>query len=480
MALDTLREEYLLFIGGDTVEPEEETYRDVLNPATNDRIASVAFASSGDVDAAVEAAAEASDAWASTPPAERGEHLLALAEEIRNSRDRLARAECLDQGKPISEARSSVDQTVDYFRFYGGAANTITGDTHQLGDEQLAYTSREPYGVSGQIVPWNFPMTQLARGVAPALAAGNTVVVKPAEPTSVTALIIGELARKAGLPDGVLNVVPGKGLTAGATLSRHPDVDKLTFTGSQRAGRSVMEGAAETFTPVTLELGGKNAAIVCEDADIENAVDELLLGSFFNSGQVCNSSSRFLLDSAIADEFLDRFTAALEEFTIGAGIDDNDIGPMTTTEHAESVKQYPDIAQQEGANVARFGADVPTGDNYVRPAIFTDVTSDMRVFNEEIFGPMVSVTEFDSLERAVGLANDVKFGLVSGVFSTSLGTVNHVAEALDVGQVYVNEWFAGTIETPFGGTKQSGIGRENGVQALDHYTTTKAVCGTFE
>jgi aldehyde dehydrogenase (NAD+) len=480
MALDALREEYLLLIDGDTVEPEDGSYRDVLDPATNDRLASVAFAGPGDVDAAVDAATTASDAWASTPPAERGEILLALAQEIQAASDQLAEVECLDQGKPISEARSSVEQTVDYFQFYGGAADTITGETHRLGNGQRAFTNREPYGVSAQIVPWNFPMTQLARGVAPALAAGNSVVVKPAEPTCVTALLLGELALDAGIPPGVFNVVPGEGATAGAALTNHDDVDMVTFTGSQRAGTSVMEAAAETFAPVTLELGGKNPAIVCEDADLDRAVEELLLGSFFNSGQVCNSSSRLLLHAAIADEFLDRFTAALERFTIGPGVDDPDIGPMTTREHAEGVAEYPGIAKREGANVTRFGSEVAPEDNYVRPAVFTDVTPDMRVFNEEIFGPMVAITEFESVDEALELANDVEFGLVGGVFSTDLGTVNHVASALDVGQVYVNEWFAGTIKTPFGGMKRSGIGRENGVQALEHYTTTKTVCGTFE
>lgn len=472
--IDSSSKSIRMFIDGKSVAAVDGEMFVTENPATEEPLTKVAAAGPKDVDRAVSAARDGFEAWQTLEPAERGRRLLATAEAIRDHHEELAELESLDQGKSISSARGTVDTAARYLEFYAGLADKVHGETIPVDGSWNSQTIPEPYGVSAQITPWNYPITQLTRGVGPALAAGNAVVAKPAEQTPLTTVRVAQLAYDAGLPAGVLNVVTGFGTDAGEPLVNHSDVDVVTFTGSRATGQHVMQGAASQMTPVTLELGGKSPAVVFEDADISRTVESLLNGIFQNAGQTCSASSRLLIHESLMDEVVDRFVDRASDYELGRGLDDPDMGPLVSAEQFEKVSEYIQLGVSEGATL-RTGGGTDRPGYFIEPTVFTDVTHDMRIAQEEIFGPVITVSTFADENEAVELANDVDYGLVGGVFTADYERANRVARAIDAGQIYINDWFAGGVETPFGGYKQSGIGREKGVQAVEEYTQLKTI-----
>ncbi|SFC54851.1 aldehyde dehydrogenase (NAD+) [Halobiforma haloterrestris] len=469
-----IHERYRLFIDGESVEASTDESITTTDPATGESLAGVPAGTATDIDRAVSAARDAADSWRSKAPAERARIVRRIADEIRDHADELARLESRDQGKPLTQAHHDVDGAARFFEYYAGAADKIEGKSIPLEDEQFTFTVREPYGVSGQIVPWNFPLNLTARGLAPALVAGNTAVLKPAPTTPLSALHLAELCRDAGVPDGVVNVVTG-GTEPGAALSSHEGVDVLTFTGSVPTGRAVMESAAEHITPVTLELGGKNPAVVLPDADLDDAVFWIAVGIFTNAGQVCSAADRAIVHESVYDEFVDRIVDRAESHSLGHGPEDPGMGPLNNAEQYETVLDYIDIGVSEGATLETGGEPGDDDGYFVRPTVFSDVDPEMRIAQEEIFGPVLTVIPFSDRDEAIEIANDVEFGLTGGVFSRDINRALGVARDIEAGSIYVNEWFGGSEETPFGGMKKSGIGREKGLEALDSYLQTKAL-----
>jgi aldehyde dehydrogenase (NAD+) len=444
-------------------------------------LAQVAAGDAHDVDDAVKDAARAFEVWGDMVPSKRGRILNEIARKLRDRIEEFAELETLDNGKPLAQARGDVEGSARYFEFFAGAADKIDGDTIPLGPDYLAYTLPIPYGIVGQILPWNAPLQQAARGLAPALVAGNVVVVKPAEDTPMSALALAELALDCGMPPGVMNVVTGLGETAGDALTRHPMVRKIAFTGSVPTGRIVNLVAADRIIPTTLELGGKSANIIFDDADVQAAAAGAAKGINLNAGQNCSAGSRLLVQAGVYDEVVARLIDHNKTVTVGPGLSNPDMGPITTAEQFERVKEYLQIAADEGAEIVTGGSSLPdrsTSGYFIDPTIMLGVNNQMRVSREEIFGPVVGVQRFDTEEEALRIANDSDYGLVAGVWSTNLSRVHRIARRLDVGQVYVNEYYAGFpggVETPFGGSKNSGIGREKGLEAILHYTQTRAV-----
>ena len=474
-----MQERWNHFIDGHAVPPKSARYLDDHNPATGDKIAEVARGDAADVAAAVAAARAAFAGWRDRRPIERGRILLDVARKIREKSRELAELERLETGKPPVQVPFEIEVAAQYFELYGGLVNAIHGETIDLGPGYHSYTRREPFGVVGVILPWNAPLNQAGRAVAPALAAGNTVVAKPSEFTSASLLELARLAvEDCGLPAGVLNVVTGTGEEAGAALVAHRDVRKVAFTGSVRAGREVGRIAAERIIPLTLELGGKSPNIVFADADLRHAVPGSLRAFVMNAGQVCLAGTRVVVERTIHDRLAAAMAEALPAIRVGAG-EDAMIGPMTTRAQYEKVQQYYEIARSEGA-VAVAGGALPENAElrkgwFVSPTIYTGVRNDMRIAREEIFGPVACVIPFDDEEEAIRIANDTEYGLAAGIWTRDLARAHRVAGRLEAGQVYVNEWMAGGVETPLGGYKQSGYGREKGLEALHHYTQLKCV-----
>ncbi|WP_394346146.1 aldehyde dehydrogenase family protein [Halorussus marinus] len=464
-----------LYVGGEWSPAADGGRFETENPATGEPIAEVASATAADVDRAVAAARDAFPAWRDTAPDERGRIVHRIGRLVREHADELAAIESLDQGKPVSQARSDVEGAARYFEYYAGAADKLEGRSVPVGPEQVDFTLREPYGVSAQITPWNFPGNLFARGVAPALVAGNTAVVKPAEQTPLSSLRLAELCAEAGVPDGVVNVVTGFGDPAGAALSGHAGVDTITFTGSVRTGTEIMRQAAGNVTPVTLELGGKNPAIVFPDADLDAAADWIAKGIFTNAGQVCSAADRVLVHESVREDLLDRLVERAESYELGPGRADPDMGPLASEAQFEKVRNYVDLGREEGATLAAGGGTPDREGYFVEPTVFTDVEHDMRIAREEIFGPVLSVISVADEAEALQVANDVEYGLVAGVFTSDVTRAHRLAGRLAAGNVYVNKWFGDTNQTPFGGYKQSGIGREKGLEALDSYLQTKNV-----
>ncbi|KYH24560.1 2,5-dioxopentanoate dehydrogenase [Halalkalicoccus paucihalophilus] len=477
----TTTEKHDLLIDGEFIPATSGERFVTLNPATEEPITEVAAADKEDIDRAVESAHEAYPKWRSTAPEERGRLLTALAARIREETDYLAELETRDNGKPISQARSDVEGCARYFEYYAGIADKIHGDSIPLTDKYVDYTVREPLGVTGQIIPWNFPVNLVGRTIAPALAAGNVAVAKPAEQTPLSALKIGEFALEVGIPPGVLNVVPGFGATAGASLAGHPDVNAISFTGSVVTGRQVAKLGADNVTPVHLELGGKSPNVVFPDADLDHALDETITAIFAtNAGQVCSAGSRLLVHESIHSEFVDRLATRASELTVGPGLEDPDVGPLVSSDQHRKVREYVEIGREEVGDPI-VGGKTPDHDGYfVEPTIFDDVDNSDRIAQEEIFGPVLSVIEFSDEREAFELANDVDYGLVAGIFTSDVGRAHRFAHEMEAGQVYINEWFAGGVETPFGGYKQSGFGREKGLEAIESYTQVKNVCARIE
>ncbi|UZW53820.1 aldehyde dehydrogenase family protein [Sphingobium sp. JS3065] len=465
------------FIAGRLEQSESGDFVDNLSPATGAVIGRVANGTSADVDRAVQAAIAALPGWRDQKPIARGRVMLEIARNIRSRIAELAAAEVADTGMPEAQAAGQMETAAAYFEFYGGLVNVLHGDTIDLGPSYHSYTRREPFGVVGVILPWNAPVNQAARAIAPALAAGNTVVAKPSEETSTSAIRLAQLAVESGLPAGVLNVVLGVGARVGAAVVEHPKVRKVSFTGSVRAGREVGKIAAERIIPLTLELGGKSPNIVFDDADLATAVPSTLRGFAGNAGQICVAGTRLLVQKSIKDEFLAKLKAAAEALKLGP-VADAFFGPMITRAQYDKVLGYFEIAQQEGAKLVTGGKALSgdgIGDGWYVPPTIYEVRPEMRTASEEIFGPVLSVIPFDDEEDAIRIANATEYGLAAGIHTQNLSRAHRVAARLEAGQVYINEYLAGGIETPFGGFKQSGYGREKGIEALHHYTQLKCV-----
>ena len=480
MTAQTTAERYDLVIDGARRPASEGGRFETVDPATGTAFAEVARGTAADIDLAVAAARRALPDWRGMAPQERGRLLGALADRLRQEQDRLAALETRDNGKPISHARRDVETCARYFEYYAGIADKVHGESIPLTDSYVDYTVREPLGVTAQIIPWNLPTNIFGRSVAPALATGNVAVVKPAEQTPVTAVEIAALASEVGLPNGVLNVVPGFGTEAGARLAAHPDVDGVSFTGSVPTGIEVAQGAVENVTNVHLELGGKSPNVVFPDAEMDSAVASTVTAIFANAGQVCSAGSRLLLHEEISDAFLERLVTAVEALSVGPGVEDHDMGPLVSATQFETVTEYLAVGREEAGEPLVGGDSLEREGYFVEPTIFTGVDSSMRIAQEEIFGPVLAVMEFADEAEALALANDTAFGLVAGVHTTDMGRAHRFARDAEAGQVYINEWFAGGVETPFGGVKQSGFGREKGLAAVDAYTQTKNVCANID
>ena len=467
-----------MFIDGHPTPPRAD-YLQCFNPADDNVVAEVAAGTPDDVDHAVSSCRRAADQWAQGLPAQRLRVLMRLALAIREHVEEFATIETIDNGKPLTQARSDVEGSARYFEYYAGLADKHGGQTIPLGPDYFAYTRQIPFGVVGLIVPWNAPLQQLARGLAPALAAGNAVVAKPAEDTPRSALLLARIAIDCGLPPGVFNVVTGLGEVVGEALTSHSGVDKIVFTGSVETGRRVNLTAAARLAPTTLELGGKSANIVFADADLDRAAAGALKAINANAGQNCSAGSRLLVHRSISDALVDKLTEANSRVVVGPGMEDHDMGPITTREQFDKVRDYIEVGQKEGATYLAGGVssdERPDGGYYVHPGIFVDVRPGMRIAREEIFGPVLTVQHFDSDDEAIAVANDSDYGLVAGVWTSDVTRVHRLSTRLQVGQVYVNDYFAGHpggVETPFGGTKNSGFGREKGAEAMSHYSNSR-------
>ncbi|SCL21285.1 aldehyde dehydrogenase (NAD+) [Micromonospora pallida] len=464
----------LHWIDGEAVAPTAGEFRSGTNPATGGVGAQVAQGTAADVDLAVRAAHTAASGWRRIASLERGRILAAIGRRLLVDLDALAELESLDTGKPLALAAAEIRGAAEYFEFYAALVNLPAGDVLDIRPDLHVYTLREPFGVVGVITPWNLPLNQAARACAPALAAGNTIVAKPAESTSQTTVALARIASEEGLPPGVLNVVLGRGAEVGTAIVQHPLVRKVAFTGSVRVGQDIGRIAADRILPLTLELGGKSANIVFADADLDFAAAEAVRAFMTNAGQVCSSGTRLLVERSVQE----RFTAAVVEATrrLAPG---RDVGPMITQGQYDTVRRYFAIAAEEGARVELGGGVVTDpeldGGFYVQPTIYSDVDNEMRIAREEIFGPVLVIIPFDTEQEAVALANDSDFGLVGGVFTEDVSRAFRVAESLEAGQVYVNSWSTQSVQMPFGGHKQSGYGREKGIEALYHYTHVKSI-----
>ncbi len=470
-----------LFINNEWLPAASGRTMEVVNPATEAVIATVASAGAEDVERAVVAARAALDGpWSKLSARERGRLVRRLGDRLMERADEVARLETQHNGKPISESRHiEIPAAAECLEYFGGWADKVMGETIPVKGNHLTYTLREPVGVVAAIVPWNFPLLLAAWKVAPALACGNTVILKPASQTPLTALALGEIALEVGLPPGVLNVVTGPGSSLGQALVEHPGVDKIAFTGDTATGKAIMRSAADTLKKITLELGGKSPNIVLADADIDAALRGASIGIFYGKGEVCAAGSRLLVDRAIKDEFIDKLAARAKKIVPGDPLDPKTrFGAVSSKKQLETVLRYIEAGKSEGAALVAGGArtDIGTGKGYfVQPTVFADVTPAMTIAREEIFGPVLAAIEFADLDEAIARANDSNYGLAAGVWTRDVKKAHYVARKLQAGTVWVNTYNVYDTAAPFGGYKQSGFGREMSAHALEHYTQVKSV-----
>ncbi|MCA1454510.1 aldehyde dehydrogenase family protein [Bradyrhizobium sp. BRP22] len=472
-----IRDELLLIDGARVPAISGRTFKS-LNPATEEVIATIAEGGAADVDRAVAAARRAFEGpWRTMRAAERGYILLKWAGLLKQHADEIVELESLDAGKPIAAVlRQDFPAAIDTLTYYAGWADKIGGDVVSTRDDALTYTVREPVGVVAAIVPWNFPLMIGMWKLAPALACGCTIVMKPAELTPLSALRIGELALEAGLPRGVLNIVPGPGRIAGEALVNHPDVDKVTFTGSPGVGRGIMRGAAGNFKRVSLELGGKSANVIFDDANLDAAAKAAAAGIFFNAGQVCSAGSRVLVQESVYDEVVERLAARASALRIGDPQDRaTALGPVISEKQMKTILDYVDIGKREGALLVTGGEHVGGRGYFISPAVFANVKHEMRISQEEIFGPVVSVIKFKDEADALRIANGTAYSLAAGVWSSDIGRVQRFAKRARAGTVWINTYGYTDVRLPWGGERDSGLGREHGTAAIDNFTEPKAV-----
>jgi len=472
-----------MLVNGKWVDSVSGKTFETYNPATGEVLATVAEGDRADIEQAVKAARRAfeSGKWPEMSPSKRGRLLWKLADLLEANLEEFAQLETLDNGKPLTIARvADVPLAIDMFRYMAGWATKVEGNTIPIssgGAKYFAYTLREPVGVVGQIIPWNFPLLMAAWKLAPALAVGCTVILKPAEQTPLTALRLGELAMEAGFPDGVFNVVPGFGETAGAALAAHPDVDKIAFTGSTEVGRLILQGAAGNLKKVSLELGGKSPNIIFPDADLSVAIPGSASGIFFNQGQCCCAGSRLFVHKSIFDEVVDGVAKVAKDFHVGPGFDAaTNMGPLVSQEQLDRVCGYLDSGISEGAKAVVGGKKKSGAGYFVEPTVLVDTKPDMKVIKEEIFGPVVAAIPFSDPEEVLPTANNSIYGLAAAVWTRDIGKAHRTAAKLRAGTVWINCYNVFDAALPFGGYKQSGWGREMGHDALELYTETKAVC----
>ena len=474
--------DYKLLIDGQMVDAASGETFETVSPATNEVIGRVAKAGKEDVDRAVAAARKAFDdgRWSRMTPLERSNRMRKVAQLIRERVDELAELETLNCGKIIVESRADVLNSANCIEYYANLTGQIWGETIPMNGPLFDYTVREPIGVCAQIIPWNFPLLMAAWKIAPALAAGNTIVLKPASNTPITAVILGQICLEAGIPDGVLNVLTGPGRVIGAALCEHPNVDKVAFTGETETGREILRMSAGTIKKVSLELGGKSPNIVFPDADVDEAVRGSLFAVFTNAGQRCTARTRLFLHESIHDKFMADFVAQTAKIRIGDPLDwETQMGPVISPTQCNRVLSFVEKARSEGADLAHGGRKVDTGElkagNFVEPTIFDQVSNDMTIAQEEVFGPVLSVIPFKEEEEVIALANNVIYGLAATIWTNDLKRAHNLAAAIRAGNVSINYPTVNPPEAPFGGYKQSGIGRELSRHALDLYTQVKNV-----
>jgi acyl-CoA reductase-like NAD-dependent aldehyde dehydrogenase len=476
MAIATERE-YGLFINGELTEPASGDIVQLLEPASGEPLAKAAMAGEGDVDRAVEAARAALDGpWGKTPANERSRLLHALADAMVENRKELAELEARNVGKAISSVKAELSLAAEHFRYFGSVVGSIAGRSNPVGGSLLFYTLKEPVGVAGQIVPWNYPLMMSTWKLAPALAAGCTVVLKADPKTPLTALRLAELAGEIGFPPGTINIVPGEGATTGAYLVRHPGVDKVAFTGSTKTGGEIMRLASDPIKRITLELGGKSPSIVFADADLDDAIPSSVWSIYYSAGQSCEARSRVLVESSIYDEFVSRFEAAARDLKVGDPLDpETQVGSLISSEHRDRVHGYVETGRDEGAEVV-LGGDVREGKGaFYEPTVLAKVDNAMKVAQEEIFGPVVTVIPFEDEKDAARIANDVKYGLFATVWTGDPAQGHRLARRIQAGMIAINTPYTAFPGIPFGGYKQSGFGRELGIETLELYLETKSV-----
>ncbi|PLT33480.1 aldehyde dehydrogenase family protein [Bacillus sp. V5-8f] len=474
-----------MFINGEWTESSSRGIISSINPATLETIAVVPRGDSKDVDRAVHAARNAfeSSEWRDILPVERGRMLLKMATIIREQKEELSYFESLDTGKPLTQAQADVETAARYFEYYAGVADKILGETIPVRSDVLDYTLREPLGVTAHIIPWNYPISITSRSLAPALATGNTAVLKPAEDTPITAIRLAAISELAGFPKGVINVVTGYGYEAGAALAEHPDIDHITFTGSVETGSVIMKAASVHIKPLTLELGGKSPNIVYADANLEDAAQWVVKSITQNAGQTCSAGSRLIVEKRIHQSFVQRVVELMSELRLGPGLESPDVGPIISEKQINRIKNYMEIAEQEGSPIligGRRSKDITSG-FFFEPTVIDTVLPTSRLAQEEIFGPVLVVFPFETNEEALQLANNTQYGLVTGIWTTNLNKAHWLAKRVRSGQVFVNNYGSTSgVEMPFGGSGKSGFGREKGLEAIKHYTQPKNIAIKIE
>jgi aldehyde dehydrogenase (NAD+)/betaine-aldehyde dehydrogenase len=476
MAVATERE-YGLFINGESIEASSGETRELIEPATGEPLATVAMAGEEDVDRAVDAARAALEgAWAKTSPTERSRLLHALADALVANRKELAELEARNVGKAIGSVKAELAQAVENFRFYGSAIGSIGGRSNPLGGSLLFYSLKEPVGVCGQIVPWNYPLMMTTWKLAPALAAGCTIVLKPDSATPLSALRMAELATEVGFPPGTINVVSGPGPSVGAHIVRHPGIEKVAFTGSTSTGAEIMRLASDGIKRLILELGGKSPNIVFADANLEDAIPSSVWAIYYSAGQSCEARSRVLVEQSLYDDFVSRFAEAAASLRVGNPLEaETQVGSLISEEHRERVHGYVEAGREEGAEVVTGGEPAGGKGAFYPPTVLAQVDNSMRVAQEEIFGPVVTVTPFEDEKDAIRIANDVRYGLMATVWTGDPARGHRIARRIKAGTVGINMPFTAFPGIPFGGYKQSGFGRELGLETLDAYLETKSV-----
>ncbi len=469
------------YINGQFVDSSDGRRIDIENPATGEVFASIAHASESDVDKAVQAARQChlSRSLTAMPPSERGRMVRKMGEYLLQNKQEIANLLTLESGKPLWEALIEVESSARYFEYYGAQADTMEGRSVPLGDGYYDFTHYEPYGVSAMIIPWNYPLEMTARSLSAALTTGNACVVKTPELDPLTNGYLALAAEYAGLPAGAVNLICGYGRDTGAALAQHPLINQLVFTGSVATGISVATAAAQNIVPCVLELGGKSAAIAYEDADIDNLVESVRWGVLFGAGQTCSAMSRLIVHQNIHDEAVEKIATMMQNITVASGLDNQDMGtimgPMISEQQRNRAETMCLTAEQQGAKAAFGGRRLNRDGWFLQPTIYHNVTPDMELAQKEVFAPVLAVMKFSNEAEALAISNGTDYGLVAGVFTRDIDRAMRAAQRIEAGQIFINEWFAGGIETPFGGYKKSGYGREKGREALLNYVQTKNI-----